>query len=63
MKFEDKIKRLEEISEIIKNSGADFDEQLKLYKEGSALAQEVEAELDKAEQLIEEIKKESQKEN
>lgn len=56
MKFEKKIKRLEEITEIIKSASVDFDEQLKLYKEGAALAGEIEKELDKAEQLIEEIK-------
>lgn len=62
MKFENKIKRLEEITEIIKTAAVDFDEQLKLYKEGSLLAEEVEQELDKAEQLIEEIKDDGQKE-
>jgi exodeoxyribonuclease VII small subunit len=62
MKFENKIKRLEEITEIIKTAAVDFDEQLKLYKEGSLLAEEVEQELDKAEQMIEEIKDDDQKE-
>ncbi|MDC7240681.1 MAG: exodeoxyribonuclease VII small subunit [Spirochaetales bacterium] len=55
MKFENKIKRLEEIGEIIKTGAVDFDEQLKLYKEGTSLAGEIEKELDKAEQIIEEI--------
>lgn len=63
MKFENKIKRLEEISEIIKSGAVDFDEQLKLYEEGSALAGEIEKELEKAEQIIEEIKDTDQKEN
>ncbi|MBF9017669.1 MULTISPECIES: exodeoxyribonuclease VII small subunit [unclassified Oceanispirochaeta] len=62
MKFEKKIKRLEEITEIIKTAAVDFDEQLKLYKEGSGLAQEIEKELDSAEQMIEEIKVDDQKE-
>ena len=62
MKFENKIKRLEEITEIIKTAAVDFDEQLKLYEEGSGLAEEIEKELDKAEQMIEEIKVEDQKE-
>lgn len=62
MKFENKIKRMEEITEIIKTAAVDFDEQLKLYKEGSLLAEEIEKELDKAEQMIEEIKDDGQKE-
>lgn len=62
MKFENKIKRMEEITEIIKTSAVDFDEQLKLYQEGSDLAKEIEQELDKAEQMIEEIKSDDQNE-
>ncbi len=55
MKFENKIKRLEEIGEIIKTGAVDFDEQLKLYREGTALADEIDKELNNAEQIIEEI--------
>lgn len=62
MKFENKIKRLEEITEIIKTAAVDFEEQLKLFKEGSGLAREIEEELNKAEQIIEEISDDDQKE-
>ena len=55
MKFEDKIARLEEISELIKNGDVDFETQIKIYREGSALALEIENELKKAQQIIEEI--------
>ncbi len=56
MNFEEKMTRLEEIAAQIKESQVDFPQQLKLFKEGSALAREVEKELADAEQIIEEIK-------
>lgn len=55
MKFEDKMKRLEEIAELIKSEDTDFDRQLDLFKEGSVLSADIEKELEKAQQLIEEI--------
>ncbi len=56
MNFEQKMKRLEEIAAQIRESRVDFPEQLKLFREGSRLASEVEKELAEAEQIIQEIK-------
>ncbi|MDA3956990.1 exodeoxyribonuclease VII small subunit [Oceanispirochaeta sp.] len=55
MTFEEKMKRLEEISEQIKSGAVDFTDQLDLYKEGATLAEDIEKELSQAEHLIEEI--------
>ncbi|WP_168203367.1 exodeoxyribonuclease VII small subunit [Oceanispirochaeta crateris] len=63
MKFEQKMNRLEEISELIKSGEPEFSQQLELYKEGAVLAEEIEKELEKAELLIQEISEEDQGEN
>jgi len=55
MNFEDKMARLEEIAELIKSGTPEFSQQLKLFKEGAALSEEIEKELAGAELIIEEI--------
>ncbi len=63
MSFEEKMKRLEEIAVLIREGTIDFSRQMELFKEGSVLAGELEKELEKAEQLIEEIRPEGQGES
>lgn len=63
MNFEDKMKRLEEIAGAIREGSVDFGRQMELFKEGKALADELEKELEKAEQIIEEISRKDQGEN
>ena len=63
MSFEEKMKRLEAIAGQIRDGEIDFGSQMELFKEGNLLADELEKELDKAEQLIEEFGSESQGEN
>ncbi len=63
MNIEEKISRLEEISRGIKDSETSFEDQLKLYREGALLAGEIEKELEKAEQIIEEISSATQRES
>ncbi len=55
MKFEEKMLRLEEIARLMKDEGVSFEEQIKLYQEGAGLSKDLEGELKRAEQLVEEI--------
>jgi len=55
MTFEEKMVRLEKIAELIKSGTPEFSQQLDLFKEGASLSDEIEEELTKAEQIIEEI--------
>lgn len=57
MKFEEKLKRIEEIVEVLDSGDSELEEMLKLYEEGMKLASESRAFLDKAEQKIIDISK------
>jgi exodeoxyribonuclease VII small subunit len=63
MNFEEKMKRLEEIAGVIREGSIDFSRQIELFREGKALAEELEKELERAEQIIEEISPQDQGEN
>ena len=63
MNFEEKMKRLEEIAASIRDGSIEFSKQMELFREGSVLAEELEEELAKAEQIIEEIDTRNQGEN
>ncbi|MBE2189059.1 MAG: exodeoxyribonuclease VII small subunit [Desulfobulbaceae bacterium] len=52
MKFEDKIKRIDEISEILDEGNVSLDEMTKLYEEGLSLASDCRKYLEKAELKI-----------
>lgn len=57
LKFEEKLKRIEEIVEVLDSGETDLEEMLKLYEEGMKLASESREFLDKAEQKIIDISK------
>jgi exodeoxyribonuclease VII small subunit len=50
--FEDKIKRLREITESLETCGFNLEESLKLYKEGIELAGECRSELEQARHIV-----------
>ena len=56
LKFEDKIKRIEEIVDTLDNGDTNLEDMLKLYEEGMKLAAESREFLDKAEQKVIDIK-------
>jgi len=53
MEFEDKMKRMEEINNALKDTKTDLKASVKLFEEGMKLSKEVETELDKIERKIE----------
>lgn len=55
MKFEDKIKRIEEISEQLENENLTLDEMLKYYEEGIKLTKDAKKYLESAELKIKKI--------
>ncbi|MDW8003132.1 MAG: exodeoxyribonuclease VII small subunit, partial [Deltaproteobacteria bacterium] len=57
MKFEDGIKRLEEIVGLLEEGNLGLDEALELFKEGIALTNELSKRLDEAEKKVELIVK------
>lgn len=57
LKFEDKIKRIEEIVDTLDNGDTNLEDMLKLYEEGMKLAAESREFLDKAEQKVIDISK------
>ncbi len=63
MNFEEKMSRLEEIAELIKSGTPDFSTQLDLFREGAALSEDLEKELARAEQIIEEIESSGSSQN
>ena len=58
--FEERMKRLEEINQILKEQKNSFSEMTSLFEEGMKLSNGLEEELDKAEQKILLVKGESQ---
>ena len=56
-KFEDRMKRLEEIVTILEKSDEDLDKSLKLFEEGLQLSKQLKDELKEYEKKIEELTK------
>lgn len=54
-KFEDKLKRLEEIAALMESKKLSLEDNLNLFKEGSALIKELENTLKDAEKSIKEV--------
>lgn len=57
LKFEDKMKRLQEIVDLLDSSDIELDESISLYKEGLELSKELKEQLSAYEEKIEELKK------
>jgi exodeoxyribonuclease VII small subunit len=55
MSFEDKLKRLEEVTEKIEGEDLPLQEVLSLYEEGKKLAMELQKELKEAEEKVAEL--------
>ncbi len=55
MKFEEKIQRIEEISDLLENDELTLDEMLKHYEEGIKLTKEAKLYLEKAELKLKKI--------
>ena len=53
MKFEEKLKKIEEIAAALQKDDTDLEKAVSLYEEGMKLAKELEAELGKLERRIE----------
>lgn len=57
LKFEDKMKRLQEIVDLLDSSDIELDKSISLYKEGLELSKELKEQLSAYEEKIEELKK------
>ena len=57
LKFEDKMKRLQEIVDLLDSSDIELDKSIYLYKEGLELSKELKEQLSAYEEKIEELKK------
>ena len=57
LKFEDKMKRLQEIVDLLDSSDIELDKSISLYKEGLELSEELKEQLSAYEEKIEELKK------
>ena len=57
LKFEDKMKRLQEIVDLLDSSDIELDKSISLYKEGLELSKELKEQLSACEEKIEELKK------
>lgn len=57
LKFEDKMKRLQEIVDLLDSSDIELDKSISLYKEGLELSKELKEQLNAYEEKIEELKK------
>lgn len=57
LKFEDKMKRLQEIVNLLDSSDIELDKSISLYKEGLELSKELKEQLSAYEEKIEELKK------
>lgn len=57
LKFEDKMKRLQEIVDLLDSSDIELDKSISLYKEGLELSKELKEQLSAYEKKIEELKK------
>ncbi len=55
LKFEDKMKRLQEIVELLDDENTDLDKSIELYKEGLDLSKDLKKQLTSYESQIEEI--------
>ena len=55
LKFEDKMKRLQEIVELLDDDNTDLDKSIELYKEGLDLSKDLKKQLTSYESQIEEI--------
>lgn len=55
--FEESLKRLQEISEILESNEATLEESIKLYEEGMLLSKKCYEELSKAELKVQELNK------
>lgn len=55
MKFEDTIKRIEEISELLENDELSLDDMIKYYEEGTKLTKEAKQYLEQTELKIKQI--------
>ena len=62
VKFEKKLKRLEEIVGKLESNECDLDESLALYEEGLKLSQELNKQLTKYDELIEKITEDNKNE-
>lgn len=60
LKFEDKMKRLQEIVDLLDSSDIELDKSISLYKEGLELSKELKEQLSTYEEKIEELKKDEQ---
>ena len=58
LKLEDKMKRLQEIVDLLDSSDIELDKSISLYKEGLELSKELKEQLSAYEEKIEELKKE-----
>ena len=58
LKFEDKMKRLQEIVDLLDSSDIELDKSISLYKEGLELSKEIKEQLSAYEEKIEELKNE-----
>jgi exodeoxyribonuclease VII small subunit len=56
MKFEDNLKRMEEIAALLRNSNTSLEESLKLFEEGMDLSKKLESGLEEAKRKIETVK-------
>lgn len=59
IKFEEKLKRLQEIVDKLEDQECDLDESIKLYEEGLKLSKELNSILNKYDKKLEEIQKEN----
>lgn len=57
LKFEDKMKRLQEIVDLLDSSDIELDKSISLYKEGLELSKDLKEQLSAYEEKIEELKK------
>ncbi len=55
LKFEDKMKRLQEIVDLLDSSDIELDKSISLYKEGLELSKELKEQLSAYEEKIEEL--------
>ena len=55
MKFEDKLKRLDEIVETMSNKSLSLDDSIALYEEGNKIIEDLEKALKEAENKIEKV--------
>lgn len=62
-KFEDQMKRLEEIVNLLENDNVDLDKSIELYEEGLKISKNLSKQLESFEKKLETIDLEKEKEN